>query len=97
MAEHNTFGNEGENAAAEFLIEHGYHIRTVIGEVDSKELDIEAEKGNNLIIVEVKSRKDTAYAMPEDAVDTKKIRRIVSATDAYLRCFSLDAKFVLTL
>ena len=92
MAEHNTFGNEGENAAAEFLIEHGYHIRHRNWRSGRKELDIVAEKGNNLIIVEVKSRKDTAYAMPEDAVDTKKFRRIVSATDAYLRCFSLDCQ-----
>lgn len=90
MADHNTFGKAGEDEAAAFLQGQGYRIRHRNWRSGRKELDIVADDGKELIVVEVKSRKDTEYAMPEDAVDGKKIRRIVTATDAYIKHFRLD-------
>lgn len=55
-----------------------------------KELDIVAEYRNELIVIEVKTRKNTRFGNPEDAVTDKKIRRIIASTDAYLRKFSVD-------
>lgn len=90
MAEHNILGKDGEDAAADYLINHGYHIRHRNWKSGRKELDIIADDGEELIIVEVKSRRNTEFGLPEDAVNEKKIRRIVSAADAYLRKFGLD-------
>lgn len=90
MAEHNTLGKNGEDAAANYLTDHGYRILHRNWRSGRKELDIVAEKENEIIVVEVKSRKNTEFALPEDAVNEKKIRRIVAATDAYLRKFCLD-------
>lgn len=90
MAEHNVLGKEGEDAAADYLRKQGYHIRHRNWRSGRKELDIVADNGAELVVVEVKSRRNLDYALPEDAVDVRKIRRIVAATDVYLHKFGLD-------
>ena len=90
MAEHNILGTFGEEEATAYLEANKYTIRHRNWRAGKKELDIIAEKDTELIVVEVKTRRDTRFAVPQDAVDDKKIRRIVAATDAYLRKFSLD-------
>ena len=64
---------------------------TVTGERIHLELDIVADKDKELIIVEVKTRSNTDYIEPQDAVNWQKIRRIVVAADAYIKHFCLDA------
>ena len=49
-----------------------------------------AESENELIVVEVKTRSSTDFGNPEEAITDRKIRNIVSSTDAYLRKFCLD-------
>ena len=90
MAEHNELGKEGEDEAAHYLTERGYHIRHRNWRRRRNELDIVAEKDNQLIIVEVKTRRNEAYGHPEDAVTNRKIRTLVSLADAYINKFRLD-------
>lgn len=90
MADHNELGKEGEEAAARYLQEKGYTIRHRNWRAGKKELDIVAECGNELVVIEVKTRKNRLFGNPEDAVTGKKIRRIVASTDAYLRKFAID-------
>ena len=90
MAEHNEFGKEGETAAADFLTEKGYSILHRNWRCGKKELDIVAKYNNELIVVEVKSRKDIRFGNPEEAVNDRKIRHIIASTDAYLRKFAID-------
>ncbi|MBQ8360983.1 MAG: YraN family protein [Bacteroidaceae bacterium] len=90
MAEHNLRGKRGEEEAAKHLLTNGYTILHRNWRSGHKELDIVARQGNELVVVEVKSRKDTLFGQPEDAVDGRKIRRIVASTDAYLRKFAID-------
>lgn len=90
MAEHNELGKEGEEEAANYLLEKGYFIRHRNWRSGKKELDIVAEYDNELIVVEVKTRTDTRFGNPEDAVTDRKIRHIVASTDAYLRKFAID-------
>lgn len=71
-------------------IDKGYSIRHRNWHCGKKELDIVAEYRNELIVIEVKTRKNTRFGNPEDAVTDKKIRRIIASTDAYLRKFSVD-------
>ena len=47
-------------------------------------------KEGELIVVEVKTRSEDYLLSPEEAVDNKKIRRIVAAADAYVRYFNLE-------
>lgn len=90
MAEHNELGKEGEEAAAAYLTDKGYTIRHRNWRSGRKELDIVAEYQGQLVVAEVKTRRDTRFGDPQDAITDRKIRRIVSTTDAYLRKFALD-------
>lgn len=90
MAKHNILGKEGEDEAAEYLVSQGYSLRDRNWRSGRKELDIVAEKDHEIIVVEVKTRKNADFAEPQDAVNEKKIRRIITATDAYLKKYRLD-------
>ncbi len=91
MASHNDTGRKGEQRAADYLEAQGYTIRHRNWRCGRKELDIVAEKEGRLVIVEVKTRKNADFGSPEEAVTPMKIRRIVAATDAYLRQYGIDA------
>lgn len=91
MAHHNTLGEAGEKAAAEYLEKSGYHILHRNWRKGHLELDIIASKGDELIVVEVKTRTDTVHKLPQEAVTWQKIRRTVIATDTYLKMFCIDA------
>lgn len=90
MAEHNLLGKEGEDIAARYLQRNGYTIRHRNWHFRRLEIDIVAEKDGQLIIVEVKTRRNENYGLAEDAVDNRKIRHLVSATDCYLKKFQID-------
>ncbi len=90
MAEHNLLGKAGENLAADYLAANGYCIRHRNWRAGRHELDIVAEKDGTLVVVEVKSRRSDAYGSPDEAVDERKVRSIVAATDAYLQAFGMD-------
>lgn len=91
MAEHNELGKAGEDAAARYLEDHEYLIRHRNWRRGHLELDIVAAKGNELIVVEVKTRSNTQFARPEAAVDLSKIKRTVRAADTYMKLFQIDA------
>ncbi len=91
MAAHNVLGRAGEDAAAAYLQQNGYTIRHRNWRKNHLELDIVAMKAGELVVVEVKTRTDTAYKEPYEAVDRRKIRRIVIAADAYMKHFNIDA------
>lgn len=90
MAKHNDLGKAGENAAVAYLEQRGYLIHHRNWRKGHFELDIVATKENVLIVVEVKTRSNTQFAEPEDAVDIPKIRRTVRATDTYMKLFQID-------
>ncbi|MBQ8520599.1 MAG: YraN family protein [Bacteroides sp.] len=90
MAIHNELGKEGEEEAVRFLTDKGYRILHRNWRSGKKELDIVAESGRELVVIEVKTRRNKLYGSPEEAVNERKIRRIVSSTDAYIRKFAID-------
>jgi len=90
MANHNTLGEAGEQAAAIFLEKLGYQILHRNWRKGHLELDIVASNENELVIVEVKTRTDTMFALPQEAVTPQKIKRTVIATDKYIKTFGID-------
>jgi len=91
MASHNTLGIEGENIAATYLINKGYTIIERNWYSTHKELDIIAGYEDWIIVVEVKTRTGFTWEPPEDAVNDKKIRRIVKAAHHYICLHQIDA------
>lgn len=90
MAKHNILGLNGESLAASYLQEKGYTILDRNWRSGHKELDLVARKDSTLVVVEVKTRSSDNFGSPQDAVDERKIRRLVMAADAYVRLNALD-------
>jgi putative endonuclease len=90
MAEKNETGKQGEAVARQYLEDNGYKVLDTNWHFHHYELDIIATNGEELIIIEVKTRSDNYLVAPELAVDKGKIRRIVTASDAYARMKRID-------
>ena len=90
MALHNVLGQKGEDAACRYLLKNGYRIIARNWKSGKKELDIVALYNDELIIIEVKTRRNYKYGNPEDAVSQRKIRRIIASADAYLKLYHID-------
>jgi putative endonuclease len=95
MAQHNSLGKSGEEAAIEYLKGQGYKILHRNWRRGSYEIDIVASTEEELVIIEVKTRSSKLYADPEDAVTNRKINHIISAADLYIKLFDvqLPARF----
>lgn len=89
MAQHNDFGKKAEELAAEFLLKNGYKILARNFRYQKAEIDIIAEKDNLIIICEVKARSTDVFNLPQEAVNKKKIKLLVSAADYYLQEFNM--------
>ena len=90
MAAHNRLGKEGEDAVAAYLERRGYTILHRNWRKNRLELDIVAMHEDELVVVEVKTRTNTEYKEPQEAVDWRKVRHIVVAADAYIKHFGID-------
>src|SRR5579859_2272409 len=77
-------GNAGERLAAERLQQAGYRIRALNYRCQMGEIDIVAEEAGDMVFVEVKTRRGTAYGMPEEAITAAKQRKLIAAAQTYL-------------
>jgi putative endonuclease len=78
-------GQWGEEAAADYLIQHGMvvidrNIRTPYGEID-----LLARQGEDLIFVEVKTRTTQSYGPPETAITSGKRRHMIDSASHYIQ------------
>lgn len=78
-------GKWGEEAAARYLEQHGYvilarNVHTAYGEIDL----IARQQCGELVFVEVKTRTNTSFGYPEEAVNSRKLVHMVSSAQAYL-------------
>ena len=80
-----SIGNWGEREAARYLKRHGYEILEKNWQIRIGEIDIIAQKNNELIIVEVKSSSTLSTIAPEYRVGTQKQRKLRTLAQAYLR------------
>jgi putative endonuclease len=81
-------GYKGEQIAVEFLKSKGYKIIQTRWIFKHKEIDIIAQKGQTLVIVEVKTRSNDYFSLPQDAVDEKKQKFLIEATEAFLENYN---------
>ena len=77
-------GTEKENLAAEYLKKKGYFIIEKNYRVRQGEIDLIAEESGYLVFIEVKYRRTSRLGTGEEAVNTKKQRRILGAARWYL-------------
>jgi len=80
-------GRRGEDLAHRFLRRQGFTIiarnyRLLSGEAEA---DLIAREGEDLVIVEVKTRETAEYGAPERAVDPEKQRHLIRVGREYAR------------
>ncbi len=91
MAEHNDFGQWGERVAADFLEQKGYGIMRRNWRFGHRDIDIIAVDRDTLVIAEVKTRAGNTLTEPETAVDSRKMRSLAMAANAFVKKHGIDA------
>jgi len=92
MAEHNELGKQGEALAVEHLQKNGYTILETNWVYQKAEIDIIAQKGTVLAVVEVKTRSSVDFGLPQDFVKPKKIQLLVKAVNEYVIAKDLEVE-----
>lgn len=78
-------GAAGERAAERYLVDLGYVVLERNWHAGRYgEIDIVAQEGDTLVVVEVKTRHGTGFGNPEDAVNGVKQAKLQGAAQAYL-------------
>jgi len=79
-----SLGSWGEAAAADYLVVKGYRLLERNFRTPDGEIDLIAMDGEILVFVEVKTRSNTRYGLPEVSVTTKKMEHLQRAVQHYL-------------
>ena len=85
-------GNAGEEIAARELTRRGYTIRERNWRCPEGELDIVAEQGQMLVLVEVRTRRGNHFGTPEESITPAKCAHLIAAAQAYLQAHSLEER-----
>lgn len=88
-ASRQSLGRLGERLAAAHLEARGYRMREANFRCRYGEIDLVAEDGQDLVFVEVKTRRGSAYGLPEEAVDARKARKLQDVACSYLEQHNL--------
>ena len=78
-------GKKGEDVACDLLAGRGHTILERNHRVGHLEIDIISVSADGIHFVEVKARRESIQAPPQDNVDHVKQRRIAAAAKGYLR------------
>ena len=84
MTHHKLTGNKGEIIATNYLQEKGFTIIENNWRHKHLEVDIIASRSNRLHFVEVKTRTNTKFGLPEDSISQAKMNHLKKAAEAYL-------------
>lgn len=77
-------GNYGEDIACRFLEKEDYSIITRNFNCSYGEIDIVASKNNEIVFIEVKTRCQTSFGMPVEAIDNSKKIHIYNSAKYFL-------------
>ena len=77
-------GKEGEEAAANFLVDKGYILLERNFSFTGGEIDLIARLDDRIHFIEVKTRKTVSYGTPAMAVNSRKQEKIIKTAKYYL-------------
>ncbi|MEG1603370.1 MAG: YraN family protein [Cloacibacillus sp.] len=76
---HLVTGERGEEAAARYMLEHGYQIIARNVRESHCEIDIVARDEDEIVFTEVRTRNAGIIAAPEDTIGPRKLRLLIKA------------------
>jgi len=85
ISEHSQMGIWGEEVAVDYLRDSGYAILEHDWHSGHRDIDIIAQKEETVVFVEVKTRRSTDFATPEQAVDWRKRQNLRQAIAHYVK------------
>jgi len=85
MSLHNELGRWGESMAAAYLRDQHYAIIGRDWHSGHRDIDIVAVDGNQLVFVEVKTRRNHNSGHPLDAIDAEKMSNLRQAIHHYVK------------
>ncbi len=85
FANNREFGSWGEKQAEEYLLDKGYQLLERNFRVRQGEIDLIVKNDQFLVFVEVKTRKNNLFGVPQAAVDYRKQNKIKKIAKFYLR------------
>lgn len=80
-------GAVGERMAREYMEKLGYRIIETNFRCRDGEIDIVAEKGGQLVFVEVRTRRSTEFGTPEESITPAKREKLIQVATAYLQTY----------
>ena len=86
---HLNLGSLGEQKAKEYLLNKGYQILEKNWKHEKYEIDIIAIDGAELVIIEVKTRRNTLISI-EKTISYSQQKRIILAADAFIKFNNID-------
>jgi putative endonuclease len=78
-------GTRGEELARRFLQQNGYEILECNYRCRWDEIDIVAQDGDEVVFLEVRSRRSADYGTPEESLTAAKLRRLLATAQHYLQ------------
>ncbi len=92
MYERHMLGKNGEDIATQYLIKKGYRLLTRNFRCRQGEIDIISLDKREIVFIEVKTRQNTNYGNPVDAVDKRKQKHIINASKYYIYSNKLEKR-----
>lgn len=92
MTSQQNTGAAGEQLACRWLEEQGYRILHRNWRHGRDELDIIAQDGDRIVVIEVKTLSSSKWSDPEVRVDRLKQRKLMRAAEAYAHDHAQDAE-----
>ena len=92
MSHNIDLGKKGENLASDFLISKGYTILEKNWRFKKAEIDIIAQLGNILIVIEVKTRSTDDFGDPQEFLKPIQKNLLIGAMDEYVVSKDLDVE-----
>lgn len=78
------FGEKGEGIAKNYLIKSGYKIIEKNFRTNFGEIDLICEKDSSIIFIEVRTKRESDFLLPEESITKRKIKHIKLASLEYL-------------
>lgn len=87
------FGNEGERCAAEFLKKKGYRLLAEQWRIREGEIDLIMQDRDEIVCVEVKTRRTVMFGPPEAAVTRRKLEKLRRLAESYCKSKNWHGKY----
>jgi len=85
MTRHISLGRWGERFAADYLAQAGYTVTEHNYRTPHGEIDLVAQKGGELVFVEVKTRTSSSLGPPEISISKRKQAHLLASVAYYIQ------------